>query len=136
MRAYVYVRERERERERSYVTDGYVRKRNDTLQWSREGQKRSLIDNWIIMYSIIMLLCACMYILFFECMLEYCMLICIVLTAFSTSIRLFAYMFTTCARYGFNDLCLLVCMEIRCNFDVYLDTRTNSVSYAFTSHLL
>ena len=28
-----------------YVTDGVVRKRNDTLHWSREGQKHCLTDN-------------------------------------------------------------------------------------------
>lgn len=59
-------RERKGEREKDGVTDGVVGKRNDTLQWSREGQKHSLIDNWIIMYSIIMLLCACLKILFFS----------------------------------------------------------------------
>jgi len=41
------------------VTDEVVRKRNDTLQWSREGEKHSVIDNRIIIYSVIMLLCVC-----------------------------------------------------------------------------
>lgn len=36
--------------------DEVVKKCNDTLQWSREQQKCSLIDNRIIKYSVIMLL--------------------------------------------------------------------------------
>lgn len=85
------------------MTDGVVRKRNDTLQWSREGQKHGLVDNWIIMYSVIMLLCVCMYILFCELMLAFCMLkkyfFCIVMTRFFTSIWLHSmYMFAACAN--------------------------------------
>lgn len=105
------------------VTDGVVRKRNDTLQWSREGQKHCLIDNWIIMYSVIMLLCVYVHFIL-KCLLTYCMLFLLychktMFTSISVCAHVACVQLTGRFILSFWPLCVGLYLH-RSNFDIYL----------------